>query len=70
MQKAQPFGLGYLQEPKQILLAPRPGLEPGTYGLTVERCHFLMAPSAKNFNGFLVRASGDLLRRTYAEPQW
>ena len=34
MQKAQPCGLGYVQDLKQKLLAPRPGLEPGTYGLT------------------------------------
>ena len=33
-------------------LAPRPGLEPGTYGLTVEGSRFLMARSAKNSNGF------------------
>ncbi len=32
-QKAQSFELGFLL----VFLAPRPGLEPGTYGLTVSR---------------------------------
>ena len=41
-----------MQELLRILLAPRPGLEPGAYGLIVGRSHFLMALSSKNSNGF------------------
>ena len=43
------------------LLAPRPGLEPWTYGLTVERCHFLMALSSKNSNGYFDGFPGRLM---------
>jgi hypothetical protein len=36
-----------------IILAPRPGLEPGTYGLTVQVTPDLMLRKSKIYNGFL-----------------
>ena len=43
-----------MQEVQPNFLAPRPGLEPGTYGLTVERTACLMARKCKTGNGFLL----------------
>ena len=41
-----------MQEPQTNFLAPRPGLEPGTYGLTVERTACLMGRMSKIRNAF------------------
>ena len=47
-----------MQDLLRILLAPPPGLEPGTYGLIVGRSHFLMALSSKNSNEFFDASLG------------
>ena len=49
-------------------MAPRPGLEPGTYGLTVELTPFSMAAKLKISNGFFLRIRPTVLHRAYPEP--
>ena len=49
-------------------MAPRPGLEPGTYGLTVELTAISMAAKLKISNGFSLRIRPIVLHRAYSEP--
>jgi hypothetical protein len=49
-------------------VAPRPGLEPGTYGLTVELTPISMAAKLKIRNVFFLRIRPSASDRAYPEP--
>jgi len=49
-------------------VAPRPGLEPGTYGLTVELTPISMAAKLKIRNVFFLRIRPIVSDRAYPEP--
>jgi len=49
-------------------VAPRPGLEPGTYGLTVELTPISMAAKLKILNVFFLRIRPIVSDRAYPEP--
>jgi hypothetical protein len=50
-------------------VAPRPGLEPGTYGLTVELTPISMAAKLKIRNAFFLRIRPIVSDRAYPEPR-
>ena len=53
-----------------VFLAPRPGLEPGTYGLTEQHTVSFGVRKPMISNAFLGDRGGWAGDRTYLEPQW
>jgi len=53
---------------QEFSVAPRPGLEPGTYGLTVELTAISMAAKLKIRNAFFLRIRPVVSDRAYPEP--